>query len=76
MVRGISWTCWRRKSRSKSIDEKCSRIKKTFTSMMDDYAASYYYISGHTRRHINGSSRIWYERLKIITLPRELVEWE
>ena len=59
-----------------SINEKCSRIKKTFTSMMDDYAASYYYISGHTRRHINGSSRIWYERLKIITLPRELVEWE
>jgi cell division protein FtsZ len=23
-----------------------------------------------------GSTRIWYERLKIITLPRELVVWE
>ena len=59
-----------------AINEKCSRIKKTFLSMMDEYVASYYYISGHTRRHMNGSSRIWYERLKVITLPRELVIWE
>lgn len=55
------------------INEKCSRIKKTFLSMMDAYTASYYFISGHTQRHIEGSSHIWYERLKIITLPRELV---
>ena len=56
-----------------AINEKCSRIKKVFLSMMDDYAASYYIISGHTRKRIAGSARIWYERLKVITLPRELV---
>jgi len=56
-----------------AINEKCSRIKKVFLDMMDEYAASYYIISGHTQKHIAGSSRIWYERLKVITLPRELV---
>ena len=25
---------------------------------------------------IPGSSKVWYERLKVITLPRELVVWE
>ena len=55
------------------INEKCSRIKKNLLSMMDAYTASYYFISGHTQRHIEGSSHIWYERLKIITLPRDLV---
>jgi hypothetical protein len=44
--------------------------------MMDEYTATYYIISGHTKKHIEGSTRIWYERLKIITLPRELVVWE
>lgn len=57
-----------------AINEKCSRIKKVFLEMMDEYSASYYIISSHTQKHIVGSSRIWYERLKIITLPRELVE--
>ena len=56
-----------------AINEKCSRIKNVFLSLMDDYQASYYIISGHTRKHINGSTRTWYERLKIITLPRHLV---
>ena len=56
-----------------AINEKCSRIKKVFLDLMDEYTASYYIISSHTRRHIAGSSRIWYERLKVITLPRELV---
>ena len=56
-----------------AINEKCSRIKKVFLSMMDEYAANYYIISGHTQKRIVGSSRIWYERLKVITLPRELV---
>lgn len=56
-----------------AINEKCSRIKKTILSMMDEYTASYYIISSHTQKHFEGSSRIWYERLKIITLPRELV---
>ena len=59
-----------------AINEKCSRIKKVFLSMMDEYAASYYFISGHTQKHVAGSTRIWYERLKVITLPRELVVWE
>ena len=56
-----------------AINEKCSRIKKVFLDMMDEYTASYYIISSHTQKHIAGSSRIWYERLKVITLPRELV---
>jgi len=55
-----------------AINEKCSRIKKVFLEMMDEYRASYYIISSHTQKHIAG--RIWYERLKVITLPRELVE--
>ena len=59
-----------------AINEKCSRIKKVFLDMMDEYTASYYIISSHTQKHIAGSSRIWYERLKVITLPRELVEEE
>jgi hypothetical protein len=57
-----------------AINEKCSRIKKVFLEMMDEYTASYYIISSHTQKHIAGSSRIWYERLKVITLPRELVD--
>jgi hypothetical protein len=54
-----------------AINEKCSRIKKAFLKLMDEYRASYYLISSHTHKHIAG--RIWYERLKVITLPRELV---
>lgn len=57
-----------------AINEKCSRIKKVFLELMDEYTASYYIISSHTQKHIAGSSRIWYERLKVIKLPRELVE--
>ena len=57
-----------------AINEKCSRIKKTFLDMMDEYTASYYIISSHTKKHI--ANRIWYERLKNITLPRELVTFE
>ena len=56
-----------------AINEKCSRIKKVFLDMMDEYVASYYIISGHTQKHVAGSSRVWYERLKVITLPREMV---
>ena len=59
-----------------AIHEKCSRIRKVFGDMMDEYSACYYHISSHNRRHVNGSARIWYERLKLITLPRELVVWE
>ena len=56
-----------------SINEKCSRIKSVFLGVMDEYRANYYIISSHTQRHIAGSSKVWYERLKVITLPRELV---
>ena len=56
-----------------AINEKCSRIKKVFLELMDEYSAGYYFISSHTQKHFAGSSRIWYERLKVITLPRELV---
>ena len=59
-----------------SINEKCSRIKSVFLSMMDHYTANFYIVSSHTQKHIVGSSRIWYERLKVITLPRDLVVWE
>ena len=58
-----------------AINEKCSRIKKVFLELMDEYTASYYIISSHTQKHIAGSSRIWYERLKVIRLPRELVSF-
>ena len=57
-----------------AINEKCSRIKKAFLDLMDEYRASYYIISSHTQKHIAG--RVWYERLKVITLPRELVNSE
>ena len=56
-----------------AINEKCSRIKRVILGLMDEYTASYYIISGHTQKRIAGSDRIWYERLKSITLPRELV---
>ncbi|MCH5311981.1 MAG: hypothetical protein J1E57_08520 [Prevotella sp.] len=56
-----------------AINEKCSRIKSVFLGMMDEYTASYYIVSNHTRRHVAGSSKIWFERLKVITLPRQLV---
>ena len=59
-----------------AINEKCSRIRKIFEELTDEYSACYYHISSHTRRHVGGSSRTWYERLKLITLPRELVVWE
>ena len=33
-----------------AINEKCSRIKKVFLSLMDEYSASYYIISSHTQK--------------------------
>ena len=44
--------------------------------LMDEYSASYYIISSHTTKRFAGSSRIWYERLKVVNLPRQLVVWE
>ena len=59
-----------------AINEKCSRIKSVFLSLMDEYTASYYIISSHARHPVAGSSRLWFQRLKVITLPRHLVVWE
>lgn len=59
-----------------AINEKCSRIKKAFGELMDEYTASYYMISGHAQKRISGTNHVWFERRKIITLPRELVIWE
>ena len=59
-----------------AINEKCSRIKRAFHSLMDEYTANYYIISGHVKKRIAGSEKVWYERLKIINLPRELVVYE
>ena len=59
-----------------AINEKCSRIKSAFMALMDEYSASYYIISSHAQRRMPGSNRIWYNRLKVITLPRHLVTME
>ncbi len=59
-----------------AINEKCSRIKTAFSECMDAYAMRHYIISGHTQRHIESSNRIWFERRKTITLPREFVKIE
>lgn len=56
-----------------SMNEKCSRIKSVFLNIMDPYRANYYIVSSHNTKHVAGSSRVWYERLKVITLPREFV---
>lgn len=59
-----------------AINEKCSRIKAAFNALMDEYSASYYIISSHTTRIVEGSPKVWYSRLKLITLPRNLVVYE
>lgn len=59
-----------------AINEKCSRIKSAFSALMDDYSASYYIISSRSEQIDPSSPRRWYRRLKVITLPRNLVEYE
>ena len=56
-----------------AINEKCSRIKRAFLDVMDEYAASYYIISGHARIDSSTTTKPWYKRLKVINLPRYLV---
>ena len=56
-----------------AINEKCSRIKAAFSDLMDEYQADYYIINSHIKRHQGSSMKLWFERLKIINLPRELV---
>ena len=57
-----------------SINEKCARIKSAFAKCMDSYQLNYYDISKHSVRQVEGSNRIWYDRRRTITLPRELVQ--
>lgn len=59
-----------------SINEKCARIKTAFAELMDKYRLTYYMISSHTTRYFDSSSRVWFKRLKMITLPRHLVTVE
>ena len=47
-----------------SINEKCTRIRRTFVTMLDSGVAEQYYIKGARGK------------AKKITLPRELVAWE
>lgn len=47
-----------------SINEKCTRIRKVFTSILDSSIAEQYYIKGKRGEP------------KKISLPRELVAWE
>lgn len=59
-----------------AINEKCSRIKAAFSDLMDEYQADYYIINSHIKRHQSTSTKLWFERLKIINLPRELVVYQ
>lgn len=56
-----------------AINEKCSRIMAAFLDLMDEYQADYYIINSHVKRHQGTFYKIWFERLKIVNLPRELV---
>ncbi len=59
-----------------AINEKCSRIKAAFSDLMDEYQTDYYIINSHVKRHQGTSNKLWFERLKIINLPRELVIYQ
>ena len=56
-----------------AINEKCSRIKRAFLDVMDEYSASYYIISGHARIDSPTTTKTRNKRLKVINLPRNLV---
>lgn len=58
-----------------SINEKCARIKAAFAALVDDNQLRYYAISNHTERHIDGFSKVWFERKKSISLPRKLITY-
>lgn len=59
-----------------AINEKCSRIKKAFTDITDEYTAQYYIISSRMEQPISSTGKIWYKRLKVIKLPRKFVCYE
>jgi hypothetical protein len=47
-----------------SINEKCARIREAFVSQFDEEIAKHYFVTGK-----RGEA-------KVITLARELIEWE
>lgn len=59
-----------------AVNEKCSRIKAAFSAIMDEYTLTYYAISSHANRQFKGSQRVWFRRIKVINLPRELIEMQ
>jgi hypothetical protein len=59
-----------------AINEKCSRIKKAFIDITDEYTAQYYIISSHMEQPVSATGKIWYKRLKVIRLPRNFVHYE
>lgn len=59
-----------------AINEKCSRIKAVLATLVDKYQLPYYIIAGHAVKHVEGSTRVWYERKKVITIDRSLVTLE
>lgn len=59
-----------------AINEKCSRIKKAFTDVMDEYTATYYIIGSHKEQPISTTGKVWFKRLKVIKLPRNMVVYE
>jgi len=59
-----------------AINEKCSRINAAFAALMDDYTLSYYAISSHAGCRFDSSQRVWFRRVKVINLPRELVDMQ
>ncbi len=55
-----------------AINEKCSHIKAAFSDLMDEY----HIINSNVKRYQGSSMKLWFERLKIINLPRELVVYQ
>lgn len=59
-----------------AINEKCSRIKESFLKVADDFIARNYYIVARNEERkevFKGGTNVFTIRLKMITLPRELV---
>ena len=57
------------------IEETVNRLTDPTDNAVNE-KCSYYMISSHTTKHFNSSSRVWFKRLKLITLPRELVRMD
>lgn len=59
-----------------AINEKCSRIKEAFLKVADDFIARNYYIVARNEEQkevFNGGTNVFTIRLKMITLPRNLI---